>query len=67
MFHHVARDPQRMRRASAFGPMLTLSVFFAHIVGVAKPWAGVLWRATAAVGAKGAPTALRCSGFGRTA
>jgi hypothetical protein len=51
---------------SSVGPLLTLSVFFAHIVGVAKPWAGVRWRATAAVGAKGAPTALRCSGFGRT-
>ncbi len=33
----------------------------------AKPWAGARWRATAAVGAKGAPTALRCSGFGRAA
>jgi hypothetical protein len=52
---------------SAVGPLQTLNARFAHSVGVAKPWAGVHWRATAAVGAKGAPTALRCSGFGRAA
>jgi hypothetical protein len=49
------------------GPLLTLNAFFAHSVGIAKPWAAARWRATAAVGAKGAPTALRCSGFGRAA
>jgi hypothetical protein len=51
----------------ADGPVLTLNARFAHTVGVAKPWAAARWRATAAVGAKGAPTALRCSGFGRAA
>jgi hypothetical protein len=53
--------------ASAFGPLLKLNARFAHTVGVAKPWAGVRCCATAAVGAKGAPTALRCSGVGRAA
>jgi hypothetical protein len=37
------------------------------VLAGAKPWAGVRWRAGAAVGAKGAPTALRCSGVGRAA
>jgi hypothetical protein len=56
-----------MKWGFAFGQLPTLNAFFAHSVGIAKPWADVRWRATAAVGAKGAPTALRCSGSGRTA
>jgi hypothetical protein len=52
---------------SAFGPVRSLKVRLVDMLAGAKPWAGVRWRATAAVGAKGAPTALRCSGFGRTA
>jgi hypothetical protein len=53
--------------SSAVGPLLTMNARFAHAVGIAKPWAAARGRATAAVGAKGAPTALRCSGFGRAA
>ena len=48
-------------------PKRTLEDCGVDVLAGAKPWAGVRWRATAAVGAKGAPTALRCSGFGRTA
>jgi hypothetical protein len=49
------------------GPARSLKVRRVDVLADAKPWAGVRWRATAAVGAKGAPTALRCSGFGRAA
>ena len=45
----------------------SLKVRLVDVLAGAKPWAGARWRATAAVGAKGAPTALRCSGFGRAA
>ena len=41
-------------RASVCGPLPTLSVRFAHTVGIAKPWAGARWRFGAAVGACGA-------------
>ena len=52
---------------SVFGPLRSLKVRLVDVLAGAKPWAGARWRATAAVGAKGAPTALRCSGFGRAA
>ncbi len=52
---------------SALGLLLSLKVRRFDVLAGAKPWAGVRRRATAAVGAKGAPTALRCSGFGRAA
>jgi hypothetical protein len=61
------RKLRRENWASVFGPLLTLNLRFADTVTIAKPWAGVRWHFGAAVGAKGAPTALRCSGFGRTA
>jgi hypothetical protein len=64
----MAADVKRIRSSPfAVGPLQTLNARFAQRVGIAKPWAGVRWRATTAVGAKGAPTALRCSGFGRAA
>ncbi len=56
-----------MLLVSACGPLRSLKVRRVDVLAGAKPWAGVRWRATAAVGAKGAPTALRCSGFGRAA
>jgi hypothetical protein len=53
--------------ASNSDPLRHSKVRSVDVHAGAKPWAGTRWRATAAVGAKGAPTALRCSGFGRAA
>jgi hypothetical protein len=53
--------------SSALGSLRSLKVRRVDVRAGAKPWAGARWRAGAAVGAKGAPTALRCSGFGRAA
>jgi hypothetical protein len=63
----VNGDGSHLRRCAGDGTRPELLGFsFARAVKSAKPWAGARQRATAAVGAKGAPTALRCSGFGRT-
>jgi hypothetical protein len=48
-------------------PFAVFKVRRVDVLAGAKLRAGARWRATAAVGAKGAPTALRCSGVGRTA
>jgi hypothetical protein len=56
-----------MELGGCVGPLLALNVRLFDVLADAKPWAGVRWRAGAAVGAKCAPTALRCSGIGRTA
>jgi hypothetical protein len=52
---------------SAGGPLQSSNDRNATLWAGAKPCADMRWRATAAVGAKGAPTSLRCSGFGRAA
>ena len=63
----ASRSFKRACWTCAIGPMRSSNVHLVDVLAGAKPWAGVRWRATAAVGAKGAPTALRCSDFGRAA